>query len=69
MLLTLIVTLVGAAGVFGYLTAFIASFLIDREAGSKESAIAGVDSLEELRREIERLRKEVERITDRGTQE
>ncbi|MFW5776368.1 MAG: ion transporter [Spirochaetota bacterium] len=58
-----------AAGVFGYLTAFIASFLIDREAGSRESAIAGVESLEELRREIERLRKEVERISNGNEQE
>ncbi len=53
-----------AFGVFGYLTAFIAAFLIDREAENDQSAIAGAGSLEELRREVERLRKEIERKTD-----
>ncbi|MFW6312622.1 MAG: ion transporter [Spirochaetota bacterium] len=53
-----------AAGVFGYLTAFIASFLIDREAHHKESSVADAESLEEIKREIALLRSAIERISD-----
>ena len=58
-----------AAGVFGYITAFIASFLIDREAHHKESSVAGAESFEEVRQEIALLRSAVERISDERERE
>ena len=53
-----------AAGVFGYITAFIASFLIDREAHHKESSVAGAESFNEIRQEIALLRSAVEQIAN-----
>ena len=53
-----------AAGVFGYITAFIASFLIDREAHHKDSSVPSAESLEEMKRELALLRRAIERASE-----
>jgi voltage-gated potassium channel len=54
-LLSSLLALYGLA-VFGYLTATLASFFIDRDAGTRGGAIAGSGEVERLRREIAALR-------------
>jgi voltage-gated potassium channel len=53
-LLSSILALYGL-GVFGYITATIASYFIDRDARDSRSAVAGSGEIERLRREIARL--------------
>lgn len=45
--------------IFGYVTASLASFFIERDAESKESQVAGAQSIEALHAEIVALRAEV----------
>lgn len=47
--------------VFGYITASFATFFIGQEARAKESDVAGVGDIAELRDEIARLRAELQR--------
>jgi len=46
-------------GVFGYITATLATFFIDRDAGDDRSDIASQDSIDTLRQEIAGLRQEL----------
>ena len=56
--LCLLLALYGFA-VFGYITASFASFFIDQEAKSDESAVAGSSEIAALRAEIHALRAEL----------
>jgi voltage-gated potassium channel len=58
-LLSSLLALYGFA-VFGYLTATLASFFIDRDAGTRGGAIAGSSEVDRLRREIAALRRELQ---------
>ena len=49
-------------GVFGYVTATIATFFVGRDAESDEAELAGAKSIEELRSEISALREDVRRL-------
>ncbi len=49
-----------ALGVFGYLTAVLASYFVGRDAQEPDAPVAGSDDLEALRREIAALRKALE---------
>lgn len=53
-----------ALGVFGYVTASLASFFIGRDAESEEAEIAGTRKIESLRAEIRLLRAEIQHLTD-----
>jgi voltage-gated potassium channel len=57
--------LIGLYGfvVFGYLTATLASFFVDRDAKSKDSPTAGKDQLMRLEQELRMLRAEIERLS------
>lgn len=48
-----------AFGVFGYVTATLATFFIGREAVSEEAELAGAQALQDLRAEIQALRAEI----------
>jgi voltage-gated potassium channel len=54
-------------GVFGYVTATLASFFVGRDAESKKGEVAGAKSVDALRREIELLRVELRLLTSRNT--
>ena len=54
-----------AFGVFGYVTAAIASFFVGRDAEDERGEVAGAAALERLRLEIEALRSEIGRISPR----
>lgn len=54
-ILSLLLTLYGF-GVFGYVTASLASFFIDRDAEAPEAAVAGSSEVAALRRDIAALR-------------
>jgi voltage-gated potassium channel len=45
--------------VFGYVTATIASFFIEREADDEESEIAGAKALREIQRDLREIREEI----------
>jgi voltage-gated potassium channel len=45
--------------VFGYITASLASFFVERDAGSKETEIAGAKEIAALQAEIAALRTEI----------
>ena len=49
-----------AIGVFGYITATLASFFVDRDAASPGSDVAGARELKAIRAEIEKLRVAIE---------
>ena len=59
-----------AFAVFGYLTAALASFFVDRDADAEDSAIAGEQSLRALQGEVAALRTEIHRLSEalRGEQ-
>jgi len=48
-------------GVFGYITATLASFFVDRDAASPKSDVASAGELKAIRAELERLRQAIER--------
>jgi voltage-gated potassium channel len=48
-----------AIGVFGFITALVASFFVDRDADSKDTAVASASDLRALRDEISALRREL----------
>ncbi len=52
-------------GIFGYLTAVIATFLIGRDAESDETEIAGMQSVESLKEDIAALRKEIRDLSNK----
>lgn len=52
-----------ATAVFGYLTAALASYFIDRDADAEESAVAGEAALRALQLEVAALRAEVRALT------
>jgi voltage-gated potassium channel len=54
-----------AFGVFGYVTAAIASFFVGRDAEDERGEVAGAAALERLRTEIEALRGEIARLGPR----
>jgi len=54
-----------AFGIFGYVTATLASFFVGREADSDESEMPGARSIEALRAEIEALRLELSALSSR----
>jgi voltage-gated potassium channel len=55
-----------AFGVFGYVTATLATFFIGRDA-QNEDEISSTQTLEELRREIQHLREEVRALSQQTT--
>lgn len=55
-----------AAGMFGYLTALFATFLIDREAKDPKQEIARLQSIKEIKDEIVQLRQAIEDSNARG---
>jgi voltage-gated potassium channel len=54
-----------AFGIFGYITATLATFFVGREAASEEADLAGVQSLQALRAEIQALRAEIRAANSR----
>ena len=52
-----------ATAVFGYLTAALASYFIDRDADAADSAVAGEAALQALQAEVAALRAEVRALT------
>jgi voltage-gated potassium channel len=48
-----------AIGVFGFVTATLASFFVDRDASAPDASVAGADELRALRNEIAALRGEL----------
>jgi voltage-gated potassium channel len=48
-----------AFGIFGYVTAALATFFVGRDADSEDAELAGAGALRELRAEIAALRKEI----------
>jgi voltage-gated potassium channel len=60
--LCLLLGLYGFA-VFGYLTATLASFFVDRDAADKHSATAGQASIDALQAEVRQLREDIRRQT------
>lgn len=52
-----------ATAVFGYLTAALASYFIDRDADAADSAVAGEAALQALQAEVAALRTEVRALT------
>jgi voltage-gated potassium channel len=48
-----------AIGVFGYITASLASFLLDRDAASQETEMPSASELRAIRRELEAIRGEL----------
>ena len=60
-----------AFAVFGYLTAALASYFVDRDADATDSAVAGERALRALQAEVAALRTEIRRLdeTVRGGQE
>lgn len=52
-----------ATAVFGYLTASLASYFIDRDADAVDSAVAGEQALRALQAEVAALRTEVRTLT------
>lgn len=52
--------------VFGYVTATLASFFINQDAESDETAVAGTKSIETLRTDIAALRAELRTLADRN---
>jgi voltage-gated potassium channel len=55
-----------AIGVFGYITATLASFFIDRDAAAPDGDIANAKELRAIRRELAALRTSIERKDDRA---
>ncbi|WP_242920052.1 potassium channel family protein [Pontibacter liquoris] len=60
-MLCLLLALYGFA-VFGYFTATLATFFIDRDAGSSETEVAGAKQVQALEREIKMLRAELQAV-------
>jgi voltage-gated potassium channel len=58
MMLSLILSIYSFA-IFGYVAATIASFFIDSDAGNDKSALAGAQSIRDLKEEIASLRREL----------
>jgi voltage-gated potassium channel len=54
-----------AFGIFGYVTATLATFFVGRDAETAEAGIAGVGSITALQSEIAALREEI-RLLNRG---
>ena len=52
-----------AIGVFGYITATLATYFIGRDAESEEAEIVGMDTVEKLRAEIQGLRAEIQDLS------
>jgi voltage-gated potassium channel len=48
--------------VFGYVTATVASYFVDREAADHRSAVAGAAQIEELKGDIRTLREEIKQL-------
>lgn len=55
-----------AFAVFGYVTATLASFFINQDAGSDEAEVAGARSVESLRADIAALHAELRALADRN---
>ena len=54
-----------AAGMFGYLTALFATFLIDRDAKDPKPEIARQKSIQDIQEEIIKLRRLIEEVVPR----
>jgi voltage-gated potassium channel len=51
--------------VFGYVTATLATFFVEREAANKESAVVNAGSIDDLQQEIKSLREELRILTEK----
>jgi len=51
--------------IFGYVTATLATFFVEHDAASKDSAITGADKIESLQTEISALREEIRLLSIR----
>ncbi len=51
-------------GVFGYVTATLATFFIGRDADSDEAEVAGVKAIQALREEVAALRADMRALTE-----
>lgn len=58
-----------AFGVFGYVTATLATFFVGRDAESDEAEVAGARELTALRRELSALREEIQGLAPRPPQD
>ncbi|MBS9403254.1 ion transporter [Halomonas sp. TRM85114] len=58
-----------AFGVFGYVTATLATFFVGRDAESEEAEVAGARELAALRRELSALREDVQGLAPRPPQD
>ena len=56
-----------AFAAFGYVTATLATFFIGRDAENTEAELAGAESIEALRREIQSLREDVQELSQRNS--
>jgi len=56
-----------AFAVFGYVTATLATFFIDRDADDDEAELAGAKSIELLQSEIAALREEIQQLLHRSS--
>lgn len=59
-LLSLLLAIYGFA-VFGYVTAMVASFFVERDASSSETEVAGAKQIAELKQQIEILSSQIEK--------
>lgn len=58
-----------ATAVFGYITASLASYFIDRDAAAADSAVAGEQALRALQAEVAALRTEIRALTQAPSQD
>ena len=58
-----------AFGIFGYVTATLATFFVGRDAESGEAEIAGTEELSALRKELSILRSEIRTLSGRISEE
>ena len=55
-----------AFGIFGYVTATLATYFVGRDAEAEEGELAGAKAIAELKAEITSLRAEISKLTQRG---
>lgn len=59
---------ISAFSIFGYITAAVSSYFINKDAADARSPVAGEEHIKEVLREIAGLREELRRIAPRAQQ-